>query len=87
MEKRQMLDNILLVQEVIHSSKERGDKGTIIKLDMANAFDRVRHNSLFVVLIRFGFGGRFPGTDLFLHQWALDLPNNQWSTNIFLQAL
>jgi hypothetical protein len=34
-EKRQMLDNILLVQEAIHSSKERGEKGMIIKLDMA----------------------------------------------------
>jgi len=30
-----------------------------IKLDMANAFDRVRHSFLFVVLARFGFGPNF----------------------------
>jgi hypothetical protein len=36
----QIIDNILLVQEAIHSNKEQGDKGMIIKLDMANAFDR-----------------------------------------------
>jgi mannosylglycoprotein endo-beta-mannosidase len=28
----------------------------VIKLDMENAFDRVQHNFLFVVLTRFGFG-------------------------------
>jgi len=28
----------------------------VIKLDMANAFNRVKHNFLFVVLARFGFG-------------------------------
>jgi hypothetical protein len=28
----------------------------IIKIDMENAFDRVRHNFLLVVLTRFGFG-------------------------------
>jgi hypothetical protein len=56
MEKRQMLDNILLVQEAIHSSKGQGEKGMVIKIDMENAFDRVRHSFLFVVLTRFGFG-------------------------------
>jgi hypothetical protein len=39
MEKRQITDNIILVQEVIHTSKAKGDKGMIIKIDMANAFD------------------------------------------------
>jgi hypothetical protein len=28
----------------------------VIKLDMENSFDRVRHNFLFAVLTRFGFG-------------------------------
>jgi hypothetical protein len=58
-EKRQMIDNILIVQETIHSSKEQGDKGMAIKLDMANSFDRVRHNFLFAVLTKFGFGVDF----------------------------
>jgi hypothetical protein len=54
-----MFDNILLVQEDIHSSKEWGDKGMVINLDMANSFDRVRHDFLFTILTRFGFGPDF----------------------------
>jgi len=55
-EKRQMIDNILIVQEAIHSSNERKERGMVIKLDMENAFDRLRHSFLFAVLARFGFG-------------------------------
>jgi hypothetical protein len=47
---RQILDNIVLVQEAIHSSCQRKEKGMIIKLDLANAFDRVRHDFLFKVM-------------------------------------
>ena len=43
------MDNIVLIQEEIHSRKSRGDKGMVIKLDLANTFDKVRH-SLFSVL-------------------------------------
>ena len=38
-DKRKMIDNILLVQESIHSSKDWGEKWMVIKLDMTNAFD------------------------------------------------
>jgi hypothetical protein len=38
------MDNIVLGQEAIHSSKKNKEKGMAIKLDMANAFDRVRHS-------------------------------------------
>jgi hypothetical protein len=54
-----MVDNIILVQEAIHSSQSRKEKGMAIKLDMENAFDRVRHNFLLAVLSRFGFNGLF----------------------------
>jgi mannosylglycoprotein endo-beta-mannosidase len=47
---RKFWDNIILVQEVIHSSHSRGEKGLAIKLDMENAFDRVNHDFLKVVL-------------------------------------
>jgi hypothetical protein len=40
-EKRQIWDNIILVQEAIHSSFTNGEKGMIIKIDMENAFDRL----------------------------------------------
>jgi hypothetical protein len=36
MQDRQIIDNIVLVQEAIHSSKENKEKGMIIKLDMEN---------------------------------------------------
>lgn len=54
-EKRQMVGSIILVQEAIHSSQTRKEKGMAIKLDMENALDRVRHNFHPAVLTRFGF--------------------------------
>ena len=44
---RQILDNVILVQEMIHSSKSRKDKGMIIRIGMANAFDRVKHSFMY----------------------------------------
>ena len=44
---RHIADNIILVQEAIYSSLHRWEKGMIIKLDLANAFDRVRYEFLF----------------------------------------
>ena len=56
---RQILDNIIIVQESIHSSMERKQQGMTIKLDMVNAFDRVNHFFLFEVMSKFGFSKRF----------------------------
>ena len=39
MEKRKIMDNIILVQEVIHSRKKKGVRCMLIKLDMAITFD------------------------------------------------
>jgi len=58
-EKIQMIEKIILVQEAIHFSRDRGDQGMIIKIDMANAFDRVRHSFLLAVLKKFGFSPSF----------------------------
>jgi len=52
---RQIFYSILLVQEAIHSSQTRKEKGFILKLDLSNAFDRVRHSLLFFVLKKMGF--------------------------------
>jgi hypothetical protein len=57
-EKRQIWDNIILVQEAIHSSN-KGEKGMIIKIDMENTFDRVSHNFIYEVLKKFGFNHDF----------------------------
>eukprot|EP00253_Pinus_taeda_P006725 PITA_06725 len=54
-----ILDNVIQVQETIHSSKQRKEKGMVIKLDMANAFDRVNRNFLSKVLLSFGFSSTF----------------------------
>ena len=51
---RQISDSILLVQEAIHSSQVRKEKGFILKLDLANAFDRVQHSFLLVFLKKMG---------------------------------
>jgi exonuclease III len=56
---RQLADNYILVQEAIHSSHLRNEKGMVIKLDLANAFDRVRLSFLWEVLKKFGFGMGF----------------------------
>ena len=59
MKGRKIWDNIILVQEAIHSSLTNGDKGMVVKLDLANAFDRVSHPFLFQVMLRFGFAPEF----------------------------
>jgi hypothetical protein len=56
---RHILDNIILVQEAIHSRCQRKDKGMIIKLDLANVFDKVRLDFLFAVMDKLGFGEDF----------------------------
>ena len=56
---RQIADNIILVQEAIHSSISHREKGMVIKLDLTNAFDRVNYDFLFQVMLRFGFDPGF----------------------------
>jgi len=56
---RQIWDNIILVQEAIHSSVTNREKGMIIKVDMENIFDRVKHEFLYDVLKIFGFNHSF----------------------------
>eukprot|EP00253_Pinus_taeda_P023537 PITA_23537 len=58
-EGRHILDNVIQVQETIHSSRQRKEKGMVIKLDMENVFDRVNCNFLSKVLITFGFSPFF----------------------------
>ena len=52
---RLILDNIIIVQESIHSNMERKQQGIAIRMDMANAFDRVNHFSLFEIMSKFVF--------------------------------
>ena len=49
------MDNIIIVQEAIHSSIERKQQGMAIKLDMENAFDKVNHFFLFEIMLKLGF--------------------------------
>jgi len=37
--KRQMVDNIILIQEAIHPNRTNGDKGMLINIDMENVFN------------------------------------------------
>ena len=52
---RKIMDNIIIVQEAIHSSLERKQQGMAIKLDMENAFNRVNHVFLFEIMLKMGF--------------------------------
>ena len=52
-------DNIILVQEAIHSILKNCEKGMVVKIDLANAFDIVCHSFLFQVMLRFGFDPSF----------------------------
>ena len=56
---RHILDNVIQVQEAMHSSFLRKEKGIVIKLGMENAFDQVKHSFLFTVLHSFGFSSAF----------------------------
>ena len=56
---RHIIDNVIQVREAIHSSYHQKEQGMIIKLDMANAFDRVKHSFLYKVLLSFRFSSNF----------------------------
>lgn len=56
---RHILDNVIQVQEAMHSNNHRNEKGMLIKLDMANAFDRVKLSFLYQVLLSLGFNQEF----------------------------
>ena len=59
MTQRKIWDNIILVQEEIHTSVTNRERGMIIKIDMENSFDWVKHKFLYDVLKRFGFNHSF----------------------------
>ena len=56
---RHILDNVIQVQEAMHSSLSRKEKGMLIKLDMANDFDRLKLSFLYQILNSFGFNSAF----------------------------
>eukprot|EP00253_Pinus_taeda_P008792 PITA_08792 len=58
-EGRNITDNLIQVQEIVHSSKQRKEKGMLVKLDMASTFDRVDRTYICKVLKAFGFSQQF----------------------------
>eukprot|EP00253_Pinus_taeda_P026765 PITA_26765 len=54
-EGRQILDNILLAQEMIHLLHSRKEAGMLMQLDLSKAYDKVSWRYLEVVLEAFGF--------------------------------
>eukprot|EP00253_Pinus_taeda_P007045 PITA_07045 len=77
--KRQITDNVILIQEAIHSSLARNERGMIIKLDMANAFDRVNHSFLQAVLKKFGISEFFTSRvmECISYNWTAPLINGR----------
>eukprot|EP00253_Pinus_taeda_P021341 PITA_21341 len=54
-EGRQILDNILLAQEMIHSLHSRKEAGMLMQLDLSKAYDKVSWTYLEAILEAFGF--------------------------------
>eukprot|EP00253_Pinus_taeda_P015169 PITA_15169 len=54
-EGRQILDNVLLAQEMVHTLQTRKKAGMLMQLDLSKAFDKVNWQYLEVVLTAFGF--------------------------------
>jgi hypothetical protein len=59
LQSRLICENSIIVQEAVHSSHSSGKRYMIIKLNMENAFGRVRYNFLFTVMKKFGFAEKF----------------------------
>jgi len=59
LEGRQILDNILLAQEMVHTLQTRKKAGMLMQLDLSKAFDKFNWKYLEAVLTAFGFE----------HQW------------------
>ena len=68
---RKIWDNIILVQETIHSNFKNGEKGMLVNIDLSNAFDRVSHPFLFQVMSRYGFDPSFI-------RWVKSCTSNPW---------
>ena len=47
---RQIYNNILMVQEAIHSIQSCKEVGMAIKIDLTNAFDRIQNSYIFQVI-------------------------------------
>eukprot|EP00253_Pinus_taeda_P008550 PITA_08550 len=54
-EGRQILDNILLAQEMIHTLHSRKETGMLMQLDISKAYDKVSWRYLEAILEAFGF--------------------------------
>jgi hypothetical protein len=55
MQRIQIVDNIIMVQEYIHSTRENKDKGMIIKINMANSFDKAINSFLLMFCLNLVF--------------------------------
>eukprot|EP00253_Pinus_taeda_P035368 PITA_35368 len=58
-EGRQILDGLVVTQEVIHTIREKKQKGMMIKLDLSKAYDRLNWKYLKRVMESFGFNNRW----------------------------
>lgn len=58
-EGRQILDNILLAQEMIHTLQSRKIAGMMMQLDLSKVYDKVNWNYLEAILKAFGFANQW----------------------------
>eukprot|EP00253_Pinus_taeda_P001635 PITA_01635 len=58
-EGRQILDNILLAQEMVHTLQSRKVAGMMMQLDLSKAYDKASWNYLEAILTAFGFASHW----------------------------
>lgn len=80
-QRRQIFNNFILVQEVILSRRSRGDKGMTINLDKDNAFERARHIFLCKFLDKLGFDNTFIQWVTPLYWLPLDFISCEWESH------
>jgi len=61
MKKRNIMNGVLALHEVLHETKRRGKSGVVLKLDFEKAYDKVNWEFLFSCLDLNGFCAKWCG--------------------------
>ena len=83
---RSIFSNLQLIRDVLDMIDKTNETGILVTLDQEKAFDRVDHNFLMCVLLKFGFGPFFRGwvSLLYKNVFSRIICNGSLSAPVFL---